>query len=92
MLFKSALVSNAIFANAEQCVEFYYYQEASIIGRLNIYAKFVNQSVNEMGFPLWTETPVYNSWQVAQVPLGNAITNSEFQVLFEEYVEGTAPG
>jgi hypothetical protein len=79
-------------ANSEQCVEFYYYQEPSEVGRLNVYAKLANQSLESLGFPLWTETPVYNTWQIVQVSLGYTITNAEYQIIFEEYVEANKPG
>lgn len=79
-------------ANTEQCVEFYYYQEPSEVGRLNVYAKLANQSLESLGFPLWTETPVYNNWQIVQVSLGYTITNAEYQIIFEEYVEANKPG
>lgn len=62
------------------------------MGRLNLYAKLTNQSASDLGFPLWTEAPVFNSWQIVQVSLSHTVTNAEFQVLFEEYVEGSAPG
>lgn len=78
--------------NAEQCVEFYYYQTQTIVGRLNVYAKLANESINSVGFPLWTEMPIFNSWQVVQIQLDHAHASSAYQIIFEEYLDGNAPG
>lgn len=86
------MASKFLTANSEQCLEFYYYQEPSVVGRLNIYAKPLNESIANLGFPLWTETPVYFNWQIVQISLGHTITSMEFQVIFEEYIETTKPG
>ena len=86
-----------ISPNSEQCVEFYYYQDPSIVGSLNIYAKLASDSVSSIGFPLWTEPFIQNSsntpsWQIAQVSLGHTIVNLPFQIIFEEFVEANRPG
>lgn len=87
--------SNVINPNSEQCVEFYYFHSPSSIGSLNIYAKFASEPESSIGFPLWTE-PLVNTngdvWHLAQVSLGHAITNTPYQVIFEEYVTSTSPG
>ncbi|CAF0741635.1 unnamed protein product, partial [Brachionus calyciflorus] len=89
------LASNVINPNNEQCVEFYYYHIPTTIGSLNIYAKFTSDNASSLGFPLWTE-PFVNTegdtWHLAQVSLGHAITNLPYQVIFEEYVSGSKPG
>ena len=96
MFYKKALLaSNVISPNSEQCVEFYYYQEPSVIGSLNLYVKLSTQSVSSIGFPLWTEPFVDNGivgWHIAQVWLGHTTTNTPYQVVFEEYVNGNNPG
>ena len=89
------MASNVISPNSEQCVEFYYYQEPSLVGSLNLYAKLSTQSATSIGFPLWTEPLVsdfISGWRVAQVSLGHTITNAPYQVIFEEFVEGNKPG
>ena len=81
--------------NSEQCVEFYYYHEPSIVGSLNIYAVYSTQNYSAIGFPLWTEPFVDNGvggWQIAQVPIGYNIASKPYQILFEEYVEANKPG
>lgn len=91
-----ALLASQVFnPNSEQCVEFYYYHAPASIGSLNIYArlKTVYNSTNEL--PIWTEPFAnngFNGWQFAQVPLGHAITNIPYQVIFEEYVTADRPG
>ena len=92
---KALLLSNEVSPNSEQCVEFYYYQEPSIVGSLNIYAKLRSQKNVSDSFPLWTEPFVHNGlsgWQIAQVSLGHALSNSPYQIVFEEYVEANKPG
>ena len=93
--FKALLSSNVITPNSEQCVEFYYYQEPSNVGSLNIYAKLTTQNNISNSFPIWTEPFTHNGingWQVAQVSLGHSIISSPYQIVFEEYVEATNPG
>ena len=86
-----------ISANSEQCVEFYYYQDPSVVGTLNIYAKLSMDTVASIGFPLWTEPFISNSsssngWKIGQVSLGHTVTNVPYQVIFEEYVQANKPG
>ena len=85
-----------ISPNSEQCVEFYYYQDPSIVGSLNIYAKLATDSIASVGFPLWTEPFISNSsvpgWKIGQVSLGHTVVNVPFQVIFEEFVEANKPG
>jgi len=81
--------------NTEQCVEFYYYQEARAIGLLNIYAVFSTLNYSTIGFPLWTESLIDNGirgWQLAQVSLGHSIVSKPYQILFEEYIDANYPG
>ncbi len=89
------MLSNEITPNSEQCVEFYYYQEPSTVGSLNIYAKLSSQKNISDSFPLWTEPFLHNGisgWQVAQVSLGHSLTNLPYQIVFEEYIEANKPG
>ena len=86
-----------ISPNSEQCVEFYYYQNPSVVGSLNIYAKLNSATISSIGFPVWTEpfirnTTGSNGWQIGQVSLGHTIVNVPFQVIFEEFVEANKPG
>lgn len=92
---RGLLASNVVNANNEQCVQFYYYHEASPVGSLNIYAKLTSQNISSLGFPLWSEPFVnngYNGWQLAQLSLGHYITNTAYQIIFEEYVQSDKPG
>ena len=62
---------------------------------MNIYAKLNSQAVTQLGFPIWSESlsnKVLSGWQIAQVSLGHGITNTPFQVVFEEFVEGGKTG
>lgn len=89
------MASNVVNPNLEQCVQFYYYHKPASVGSLNIYAKLTSENLTSLGFPLWTEPFVnngYDDWQLAQVSLGNAITNSPYQVIFEEFVESNNQG
>lgn len=95
--YQALLLSNVISPNSEQCVEFYYYQDPSTVGSLNIYAKLTTQANVSGAFPLWTEPFVHDSagipsWQLAQVSLGHGLTSQQYQVVFEEYVEANKPG
>lgn len=88
---KGYLITNQIEPNAEQCLEFFYFQDTSSIGDFNIYIKYVTQNITSIGLPLWTEPLVNNNdknWKIAQVPLSNQITQKAYQILFEHFIPG----
>ena len=94
-LLKGYLITNQIEPNAEQCLEFFYYQDTSSTGDFNIYIKYATQALSAIGLPLWTEPLVNNndkSWKIAQVPLGNQITQKAYQIVFEHFIPGNNPG
>lgn len=87
------MISNEIQPNDEQCLEFFYYDDASQAGLLNIYIKYVTQNVSFLGLPLWSEplvTDNIQSWKMAQVTLHNQISTKNFQIVFEQYVDAMA--
>ena len=107
--FKSLLISNIITPNSEQCVEFYYFEEISEVGRLNLYARTViNASApidpSTLGLPVWSGSYIEDTlrkywtdaqkraWTRVQVPLGHAISNRQFQLIFEQFVDADTRG
>ncbi len=60
-----------------------------------MYIKFTTQSFDSTGFPIWTEPLIGNDlsgWRVAQVPLGHGFVDISYQVIFEQFVNGSKPG
>lgn len=82
------MTSPVIVPNSEQCVEFYFFSFKNQLGRLNVYAKFVDDQSNGMiNIPLWSLNGMNNeedsAWQIAQVSIGHGTLKKPYKVIFE---------